>query len=90
MCCFSEPLLRVSSLGARAQIVIAVMHLGRLGLASNTLSVLVAFQVLLLWIKAQYFARCRPHPRQMLSSRARDLKAAACVSSRSLCALSCS
>ena len=45
------------------QIVIAVMHLGRLGLASNTLSVLVAFQVLLLWIKAQYFARCTAHSR---------------------------
>ncbi len=48
---------------ARApQIAITVMHLGRLGLASNTLSVLVAFQVLLLWVKAQYFARQAPKP----------------------------
>ena len=47
--------------GARAQVAIAVMHLGRLRLASNTLSVLVAFQVLLLWVRAQYFARRGPH-----------------------------
>ena len=33
------------------------MHLGRWGLATDALSVLVAFQVLLLWVKAQYFAR---------------------------------
>ena len=46
-------LLHVRCCGACAQIVLAVMHLGRLGLASNALSVLVAFQVLLLWIKAQ-------------------------------------
>ena len=44
------------------QIVLVVMHLGRIGLASNALSVLVAFQVLLLWVKAQYFARHAPLP----------------------------
>jgi len=54
---------RASDARARApQIAITVMHLGRLGLASNTLSVLVAFQVLLLWVKAQYFARQAPTP----------------------------
>ena len=59
---FSDCLL-VTHLCACAQIVIAVMHLGRLRLASNTLSVLVAFQVLLLWVKAQYYARYGPHGR---------------------------
>lgn len=39
------------------QIVIAVMHLGRYAVGSETLSVLVSFQILLLWIKIQYFAR---------------------------------
>lgn len=54
--------------GARAQIAIAVMHLGRLRLASNTLSVLVAFQVLLLWVRAQYFARRGSHTAPCMSS----------------------
>lgn len=40
-----------------AQITITVMHLGRLQLASNGLSVLMAMQVLILWVKVQYFAR---------------------------------
>ena len=39
------------------QIVIAVMHLGRYAVGSETLSVLVSFQILLLWVKIQYFAR---------------------------------
>ena len=56
----SQNLPACVSLCACVQIVIAVMHLGRLRLASNTLSVLVAFQVLLLWVKAQYFARRGP------------------------------
>lgn len=40
-----------------AQVTITVMHLGRLQLASNGLSVLMAMQVLVLWVKVQYFAR---------------------------------
>ena len=41
------------------QVAIAVMHLGRLNVSSDLLSVLMAFQVLLLWInKVQYFSRC--------------------------------
>ncbi|CAL8463844.1 g3378 [Coccomyxa elongata] len=40
-----------------AQISITVMHLGRLHLASNEVSVLMAMQVLILWVKVQYFAR---------------------------------
>lgn len=43
-----------------AQIAITVMHLGRLQLASNGLSVIMALQVLILWVKVQYFARCAP------------------------------
>lgn len=39
------------------QIVIAVMHLGRYAVDSEILSVLVSFQILLLWVKIQYFAR---------------------------------
>ena len=39
------------------QIVIAVMHLGRYAVGGETLSVLVSFQILLLWVKIQYFAR---------------------------------
>ena len=39
------------------QIVIAVMHLGRHAVGSEALSVLVSFQILLLWVKIQYFAR---------------------------------
>ena len=39
------------------QIVIAVMHLGRHAVDSEALSVLVSFQILLLWVKIQYFAR---------------------------------
>ncbi|KAK9804624.1 hypothetical protein WJX73_000016 [Symbiochloris irregularis] len=40
-----------------AQIAIAALYLGRIHLESNYFSVLVALQVLLLWIKVQYFAR---------------------------------
>ena len=40
-----------------AQIAIAVLYLGRFYLETNAFSVLVALQVLLLWIKVQYFAR---------------------------------
>lgn len=39
------------------QIVITVLYLGRIRLESNWVSVLVAAQVLLLWVKVQYFAR---------------------------------
>jgi hypothetical protein len=39
------------------QIGIAVMHLGRLHLDSSWLSVLVAFQCVLLWFRLNYF-RC--------------------------------
>lgn len=39
------------------QIGIAVMHLGRLYLASGWLSVLVAFQCVLLWFRLNYFSR---------------------------------
>ncbi|KAK9858035.1 hypothetical protein WJX84_009559 [Apatococcus fuscideae] len=40
------------------QVAIAVMHLGRFNVSSDLLSVLMAFQVLLLWInKVQYFSR---------------------------------
>ena len=39
------------------------MHLGRFAASSNLLSVLIAFQVLLLWVnKVQYFSRCPPPP----------------------------
>lgn len=44
------------------QISIAVMHLGRLYLASGWLSVLVAFQCVLLWFRLNYFSRCVPAP----------------------------
>lgn len=40
------------------QIAIAVMHLGRLYLASGWLTVLVAFQCVLLWFRLNYFSRC--------------------------------
>ena len=39
------------------QVGIDVMHLGRLHVRSETLSILVAAQCLLLWLKIQYFAR---------------------------------
>ncbi len=39
------------------QTAIVIMHLGRLELNSNALSVLLAIQVLVLWIKVQYYAR---------------------------------
>lgn len=39
------------------QTAIVIMHLGRLGLDSNELSVVMAIQVLVLWIKVQYYAR---------------------------------
>lgn len=39
------------------QISIAVMHLGRLYLASGWLSALVAFQCVLLWFRLNYFSR---------------------------------
>lgn len=44
------------------QIAIAVTHLGRLYLASGWLSVLVAFQCVLLWFRLNYFSRCVPAP----------------------------
>jgi hypothetical protein len=39
------------------QIGIAVMHLGRLYLDSGWLSVLVAFQCVMLWFRLNYFSR---------------------------------
>ncbi len=49
---------RIVDLGAYGlQIAIVVMHLNRAGLGSNALSVIMAVQVLLLWIKVQYYAR---------------------------------
>ena len=39
------------------QIVIVIMHLSRAGMDSNALSVIMAIQVLVLWIKIQYYAR---------------------------------
>ena len=39
------------------QIAIVFMHLSRAGVDSNELSVIMAIQVLLLWIKVQYYAR---------------------------------
>ena len=40
------------------QVAIAVLHLSRLHVRSEVLSILVASQCLLLWLKIQYFARC--------------------------------
>ena len=42
------------------QIAIVIMHLSRVGLNSNALSIIMAIQVLLLWIKVQYYARYVP------------------------------
>lgn len=39
------------------QTVILIMHLGRLQLDSNAFSIICAIQVLLLWVRVQYFAR---------------------------------
>ena len=39
------------------QTAIVVMHLSRTGINSNELSIIMAIQVLLLWIKVQYYAR---------------------------------
>ena len=45
-------------IGAYAlQIAIVAMHLSRTQLKSNELSIIMAIQVLLLWIKVQYYAR---------------------------------
>lgn len=46
------------------QTVILVMHLGRLRVESNGFSVLCALQVLLLWLRLQYFARVLQPTRQ--------------------------
>lgn len=46
-----------------AQIGIAVVHLGRYALTTNVLSVVMALQVLVLWVKIQYFARYTPQIR---------------------------
>ena len=42
------------------QTAIVVMHLSRTGINSNELSIIMAIQVLLLWIKVQYYARYPP------------------------------
>ena len=42
------------------QTAIVVMHLSRTGINSNELSIIMAIQVLLLWIKVQYYARYLP------------------------------
>lgn len=44
-------------IGLALQVGIDVMHLCRLHVRSETLSILVAAQCLLLWLKIQYFAR---------------------------------
>ena len=44
-------------IGLVLQVGIDVMHLCRLHVRSETLSILVAAQCLLLWLKIQYFAR---------------------------------
>lgn len=56
-CCGSKPCLCV-------QTAILVMHLSRWAVASNTFSVLCAIQVLLLWVRLQYFARVLQPTRQ--------------------------
>ena len=40
------------------QVLVTVMHLTRWHIQDDRTSVLVALQVLLLWLKVQYFARC--------------------------------
>jgi len=40
------------------QIAITVMHVARLGIHSNGSSVVASLQVLILWLRVQYFARC--------------------------------
>ena len=40
-----------------AQVTIDVLHLSRLNVQSEYMSILVAAQCLLLWLKIQYFAR---------------------------------
>ena len=55
MVCLHRNVLDVTAYSA--QVAITVCHLGRLGLASNALSVLMAIQVLILYVKLQYFAR---------------------------------
>jgi hypothetical protein len=57
-CSRSNPCVAVDRALACLQIAIAVMHLGRLYLASGWLSVLVAFQCVLLWFRLNYFSRC--------------------------------
>ena len=39
------------------QVAIDVLHLSRVNVQSEVLSILVAAQCLLLWLKIQYFAR---------------------------------
>jgi len=39
------------------QIAITVMHVARLGIHSNGSSVVASLQVLILWLRVQYFAR---------------------------------
>lgn len=48
------------------QTAILVMHLGRLRVESDAFSVLCAIQVLLLWVRLQYFARVLQPTRQPL------------------------
>ncbi len=56
--CQGLPCRNVLDVGAYLmQTAIIIMHLGRLELNSNELSVLLAIQVLVLWIKVQYYAR---------------------------------
>ena len=44
-------------MNALLQVTIDVMHLGRLYVSSETLSVLIAMQCLLLWLRFQFFIR---------------------------------
>lgn len=55
------------------QITVTIMHLGRIGLKSNILSVLLAAQVLLLLFKLQFFTRCFTSTRFSFVEAIRDV-----------------
>lgn len=58
--CFKGVMLCRNTIDVAAyglQTAIVVMHLSRTGINSNELSIIMAIQVLLLWIKVQYYAR---------------------------------
>ena len=55
------------------QITITVMHLGRIGLVSHSLSVVLATQILLLVFKVQFFTRCFTYSRFSFVEAIRDV-----------------